>query len=101
MVSGPPASTAANGTRAGIAVGEALEIPDDSSIIGDDELETPEVEEKEEKMTILKTGPFAGLPFPNESARANALHVVRECIATYLITHPHLDHLAGFVVNTA
>ncbi|KAF1347384.1 hypothetical protein EJ07DRAFT_169721 [Lizonia empirigonia] len=34
-------------------------------------------------------------------ARANALHVVREHVSTYLITHPHLDHLSGFVVNTA
>ena len=57
--------------------------------------------ELEEPVKILSTGPFAGLPFPNESARANALHVVRECVSTYLITHPHLDHLSGFVVNTA
>jgi elongation factor 1-gamma len=26
---------------------------------------------------------------------------VRECISTYLITHPHLDHISGFVINTA
>ncbi|KAH9870019.1 hypothetical protein J1614_006941 [Plenodomus biglobosus] len=51
--------------------------------------------------TTLKTGAFAGLPFPHASARANALHVVRECISTYLITHPHLDHVSGFVINTA
>lgn len=53
------------------------------------------------KTNTLDHGPFAGLPFPYESARANSLHVVRECISTYLITHPHLDHLAGFVINTA
>lgn len=41
------------------------------------------------------------MPFPNASARANAVHVVREHVATYLITHPHLDHLSGFVINTA
>lgn len=51
--------------------------------------------------TVLKTGPFAGLKFPNESARANALHVLRTYISTYLITHPHLDHLSGFAINTA
>ncbi|KAJ4288660.1 elongation factor EF-1 gamma subunit [Kalmusia sp. IMI 367209] len=51
--------------------------------------------------TTLERGPFAGLPFPNESARANALHVVREHVSTYLITHPHLDHVSGFVINTA
>ncbi|KAF9695421.1 hypothetical protein EKO04_006628 [Ascochyta lentis] len=53
------------------------------------------------EITTLLDGVFAGLPFPNASARANALHVVREHVSTYLITHPHLDHLSGFVVNTA
>jgi len=52
-------------------------------------------------ITTLKEGAFAGLPFPHSSARANALHVVREHISTYLITHPHIDHVSGFVINTA
>ncbi|OJD30765.1 camp phosphodiesterase class-ii [Diplodia corticola] len=52
-------------------------------------------------ITTLSSGAFAGLPFPHASARANAVHVVREHVATYLITHPHLDHLSGFVINTA
>jgi elongation factor 1-gamma len=26
---------------------------------------------------------------------------VREHVSTYLITHPHLDHVSGFVINTA
>lgn len=52
-------------------------------------------------ITTLSSGAFAGLPFPYASARANAVHVVREHVATYLITHPHLDHLSGFVINTA
>jgi cAMP phosphodiesterase len=51
--------------------------------------------------TILQSGPFAGLAFPHASARANAVHVVREHVSTYLITHPHLDHLSGFAINTA
>lgn len=51
--------------------------------------------------TVLSTGPFAGLRFPNESARANALHVLRTYVSTYLITHPHLDHISGFAINTA
>jgi len=50
---------------------------------------------------ILKRGPFAGLPLPNASARANAAHIVRSHVSTYLITHPHLDHLSGFAINTA
>ncbi|KAF2124828.1 hypothetical protein P153DRAFT_301715 [Dothidotthia symphoricarpi CBS 119687] len=52
-------------------------------------------------ITTLKEGVFAGLPFPHTSARANALHLVREHVSTYLITHPHLDHVSGFVINTA
>lgn len=51
--------------------------------------------------TFLESGPFAGLAFPHASARANAVHVVREHVSTYLITHPHLDHLSGFAMNTA
>lgn len=49
----------------------------------------------------LTTGPFAGLALPYASANANALHVTRHLVDTYLITHPHLDHISGLVVNTA
>ncbi|KAH8728071.1 hypothetical protein GQ44DRAFT_737780 [Phaeosphaeriaceae sp. PMI808] len=72
-------------------------VSDDESDIG-----TP-FSERDAPITItkLKEGAFAGLPFPHASARANALHVVREHISTYLITHPHLDHVSGFVINTA
>ncbi|ORY13868.1 hypothetical protein BCR34DRAFT_672790 [Clohesyomyces aquaticus] len=56
---------------------------------------------EEPTFTVLDSGPFSGLPFPNKSSRANALHVVREHVSTYLITHPHLDHVSGFVINTA
>ena len=49
----------------------------------------------------LTTGPFAGLELPHESAKANAAYIIRKLITTYLITHPHLDHMAGFGVNTA
>lgn len=50
---------------------------------------------------VLESGPFAGLKFPNASARANALHIIRNFVSTYLVTHPHLDHLSGFAINTA
>ncbi|KAK5130495.1 hypothetical protein LTR08_001975 [Meristemomyces frigidus] len=50
---------------------------------------------------LLSSGPFAGLRLPNASARANGLHILRAYISTYLITHPHLDHLSGFAINTA
>lgn len=50
---------------------------------------------------ILSTGPFANLELPYESAKANGAHIIHNLISTYLITHPHLDHISGFVVNTA
>ncbi|KAK4106199.1 hypothetical protein N658DRAFT_391017, partial [Parathielavia hyrcaniae] len=49
----------------------------------------------------LTAGPFAGLELTNTTAAANASHVFQELIETYLITHPHLDHIAGFAINTA
>ena len=49
----------------------------------------------------LTKGPFAGLELPHVKATANAAHVHRSLIDTYLITHPHLDHISGFVINTA
>ena len=52
-------------------------------------------------LRTLDSGPFAGLTLPHETSRANALHVVRECVSTYLITHPHLDHISAFAINTA
>ena len=52
-------------------------------------------------MRYLTTGPFAGLELPYESAKANAAYILRKLITTYLLTHPHLDHMAGFGVNTA
>ncbi|TWU75771.1 3',5'-cyclic-nucleotide phosphodiesterase pde1 [Metarhizium rileyi] len=49
----------------------------------------------------LTTGAFAGLEMPYASVTANAAYVTRSLVDTYLITHPHLDHISGFVVNTA
>jgi cAMP phosphodiesterase len=68
---------------------------------GESGFETPISESEVHTITTLQKGAFAGLPFPHASARANALHVVREHVSTYLITHPHLDHVSGFVINTA
>ena len=50
--------------------------------------------------TVLQTGPFAGLRFPNISAKANALFFFREMLHGFLITHPHLDHVSGMGINT-
>ena len=49
----------------------------------------------------LTTGPFADLEVPFESVKANAAYFMRDLISTYLITHPHLDHISGFAINTA
>ncbi len=50
--------------------------------------------------TILPDGPFAGIRFPNISAKANALYFFREILHSFLITHPHLDHISGMGINT-
>ncbi|KAF2008928.1 hypothetical protein BU24DRAFT_437478 [Aaosphaeria arxii CBS 175.79] len=75
--------------------------PVSSPASGSDVATPATVDEPSPIITVLEEGPFAGLPFPHASARANALHVVREHVSTYLITHPHLDHVSGFVINTA
>ncbi|KAJ4407496.1 3',5'-cyclic-nucleotide phosphodiesterase pde1 [Gnomoniopsis sp. IMI 355080] len=50
---------------------------------------------------ILRTGPFAGLKVHSASAKTNAKKIQGDLIDTYLITHPHLDHISGFAINTA
>ncbi|KAF3063596.1 3',5'-cyclic-nucleotide phosphodiesterase [Daldinia childiae] len=50
---------------------------------------------------VLRTGPFAGMEIHSTSASANALDVSKNLVDSYLITHPHLDHISGFVLNTA
>lgn len=74
--------------------GDAVSTCADSDSDGSDETEAPVI-------NVLSDGPFAGFQFPHLSARANAVHFVREHVEAYLITHPHLDHLSGFAMNTA
>jgi cAMP phosphodiesterase len=45
--------------------------------------------------------PFSGASLPSEAPKTNASYILRELVSTYLITHTHLDHLSGFVINTA
>ena len=61
----------------------------------------PSVTDLTKPVVVLTTGPFAGLVVPYDSAKANAAFVLRSLVSTYLITHPHLDHLSGFSINTA
>ena len=49
----------------------------------------------------LKSGPFAGYILQSKTAGANAVQILRELIPTYLISHPHLDHVSGLAINTA
>ena len=44
---------------------------------------------------------ISGAPPPGETPRSNATFILCELVATYLITHTHLDYLAGFDINTA
>ena len=50
---------------------------------------------------LITIGPFADLEVPFESVKGNAAYFMRNLISTYLITHPHLDHISGFAINTA
>jgi cAMP phosphodiesterase len=49
----------------------------------------------------ITSGPFKGLSCPFRSCTANAAYFIRHLVDTFVISHPHLDHMAGFVVNTA
>lgn len=40
------------------------------------------------------------MELPNESPEANAAYIFREIMFGVLITHPHLDHVAGLAMNT-
>lgn len=61
---------------------------------------TSEILPPPEYSKTLEAGPFAGIPFPNLSAKANGLHIFREILHAFLITHPHLDHLSAMAINT-
>jgi cAMP phosphodiesterase len=64
--------------------------------------ESSEAEETPKPEPMYMTyGPFAGMRLPHASGRANSLHLLQTYISTYLITHPHLDHISGFAINTA
>ncbi|PYH45790.1 3',5'-cyclic-nucleotide phosphodiesterase PDE1 [Aspergillus saccharolyticus JOP 1030-1] len=49
---------------------------------------------------VLDRGPFSGLELPFNNAPANAAHFFRHIIGAVLITHPHLDHVSAFAINT-
>ncbi|KAK0738626.1 cAMP phosphodiesterases class-II-domain-containing protein [Schizothecium vesticola] len=49
----------------------------------------------------LTTGPFAGFVLPHPTPAQNALHFHQSVVEGFIITHPHLDHINGMVINTA
>ncbi|KAE8150898.1 cAMP phosphodiesterases class-II-domain-containing protein [Aspergillus avenaceus] len=49
---------------------------------------------------VVQHGPFSDMPLPFETAPANAAHIFREMIGPILVTHPHLDHVSGFAINS-
>ncbi|OOF95436.1 hypothetical protein ASPCADRAFT_49373 [Aspergillus carbonarius ITEM 5010] len=49
---------------------------------------------------VSNQGAFAGLALPHNNAPANAAHVFRHIIGAVCITHPHLDHMSAFAINT-
>jgi cAMP phosphodiesterase len=59
-----------------------------------------EVIPKKDYSETLTNGPFAGIKAPGISAKANALYIFRELLHSFLITHPHLDHISGMGINT-
>lgn len=56
---------------------------------------------KEKAALELTTGPFTGYVLHSKTAGAAAVQILRELIPTYLISHPHLDHVSGLAINTA
>ncbi|KAI2062428.1 3',5'-cyclic-nucleotide phosphodiesterase pde1 [Ophidiomyces ophidiicola] len=59
-----------------------------------------ECKESQTKEPFSSEAPFVGLELPNKTSRANAAYIFREIISSVLITHPHLDHVAGLAMNT-
>lgn len=58
------------------------------------------IKETEDGKAVMTEGPFVGLELPSRTAQANAAFIFREVIEAVLLTHPHLDHLAGLAINT-
>ena len=53
------------------------------------------------KSSLVRSGPFKGFDRPHQVDSSNAAYVTGTLIDTFLITHPHLDHISGFIVNTS
>lgn len=63
-------------------------------------LEDHELDRSDGHITLVN-GPFEGFRLISDSMKANATaaYITRQLVDTYLITHPHLDHISGFVIS--
>ena len=61
----------------------------------------PSKKKNGEAAVTLVDGPFEGLQISHSTATAQAGYITQEIVGAHLITHPHLDHISGFVVNTS
>ncbi len=50
--------------------------------------------------TARARGSFKDVKVPEESKLSVEGHVLQNCIRAYLISHAHLDHIAGLVINS-
>jgi len=62
---------------------------------------SPSKNGKQSTGATLIDGPFEGLEIPHDKPGANARYIYVELIDAFLFTHPHMDHIAGTVINTA
>ncbi|KAM3068702.1 3',5'-cyclic-nucleotide phosphodiesterase pde1 [Clarireedia jacksonii] len=51
--------------------------------------------------TTVNHGPFTGLRLKHKGIEANTGDFLLETLGAVLITHPHIDHIAGGIVGTA
>ncbi|PQE12979.1 Cyclic-AMP phosphodiesterase class-II protein [Rutstroemia sp. NJR-2017a BBW] len=51
--------------------------------------------------TTVDHGPFAGLKLKHKNIEANTGDFLLDTLGAVLITHPHIDHIAGGIVGTA
>lgn len=83
-----------------IAVDAGAHLASIVRILEQDMPTTSRVRAPQDHSELLENGPFAGVRFPHLSAKANGLWFFRELMHSFLITHPHLDHLAALGINT-
>lgn len=48
----------------------------------------------------ITTGPFKDMELPSMQHGINGHHIFRNIMDTFLVTHAHLDHLSGLVLNS-